>query len=30
MKTKEKFNRFIEEAAKSSDQINFIEMVRQQ
>jgi len=30
MKTKENFNKFIEEAAKSTDQINFIEMVRQQ
>lgn len=30
MKTKENFNKFIEEAAKSTGQINFIEMVRQQ
>ena len=30
MKTKENFNKFIEEAAKSTEQINFIEMVRQQ
>ena len=30
MKTKEKFNKFIEDAAKSSDELNFIEMVRSQ
>jgi len=30
METKEKFNKFIEEAAKSSDQLNFIEMVKKQ
>ena len=30
MKTKENFNKFIEEAAKTTEQINFIEMVRQQ
>ena len=30
MKTKETFNKFIEEAAKSTDQLNFIEMVRKQ
>ena len=30
MKTKEKFNKFIEDAAKSSDELNFIEMVRRQ
>ena len=30
MKTKEKFNKFIEDAAKSADQINFIDMVKKQ
>ena len=30
MTTNEKFNKFIEDAAKSSDQINFIDMVRKQ
>ena len=30
MITNEKFNKFIEDAAKSSDQINFIDMVRKQ
>ena len=30
MKTNEKFNKFIEEAAKSADQINFIDMVKRQ
>ena len=30
MKTNEKFNKFIEEAAKSVDQINFVEMVKRQ
>ena len=30
MKTNEKFNKFIEDAAKSSDELNFIEMVRRQ
>ena len=30
MKTNEKFNKFIEDAAKSSDQINFIDMVKKQ
>jgi hypothetical protein len=30
MKTKEKFNKFIEDAAKSTEQINFVEMVRKQ
>ena len=28
MKTNEKFNKFIEDAAKSADQINFIDMVK--
>ena len=28
MTTNEKFNKFIEDAAKSSNQINFIDMVR--
>ncbi len=30
MKTNEKFSRFIEEAAKSVEQINFVEMVKKQ
>ena len=30
MKTKEKFNKFIEDAAKSTNDLNFIEMVRKQ
>ena len=30
MTTNEKFNKFIEDAAKSSDEINFIDMVRKQ
>ena len=30
METKEKFNKFIEDAAKSADDLNFIEMVRRQ
>ena len=30
MKTNEKFNQFTEDAAKSTDQINFIEMVKRQ
>ena len=30
MKPNEKFNKFIEDAAKSTDQINFIEMVKRQ
>ena len=28
MKTNEKFNKFIEDAAKSADQVNFIDMVK--
>ena len=30
MKSNEKFNKFIEDAAKSADQINFIDMVKKQ
>tara|TARA_A100001388_G_scaffold255126_1_gene219366 strand:- start:77 stop:220 length:144 start_codon:yes stop_codon:yes gene_type:complete len=30
MKSNEKLNKFIEEAAKSADNINFIEMVKRQ
>lgn len=30
MTTNEKLNKFIEDAAKSSDEINFIDMVRKQ
>ena len=30
MKTNEKFNQFIEDAAKSAEQINFIDMVKKQ
>ena len=30
LKTNEKFNKFIEEAAKSVEQINFVEMVKRQ
>ena len=30
MKTKEKFNKFIEDAAMSLKEINFIDMVRKQ
>ena len=30
MKTNEKFNKFIEDAAKSTNDLNFIEMVRKQ
>jgi len=30
MKTNEKLNKFIEDAAKSAEQINFIDMVKRQ
>ena len=30
MKTKDKFNKLIEDAAKSADQLNFIDMVKRQ
>ena len=30
MTTNEKFNKFIEDAAKSSEHLNFIEMVKRQ